>query len=65
MNTCYNLADVADCDEFVCSACGIDLVEWARKIVDIDESDTTYHEYAFKFCPNCGRKVVSKDDSRC
>lgn len=63
MSTCCNLADVADCDEFICSNCGIDLVEWSRKVVDEDENDTMYYEYEFKFCPNCGHKVVSRDDA--
>ena len=40
MNTCYNMASVADCDEWICSHCGIDLAEWVRVVVDEEEDDT-------------------------
>ena len=56
-NTCYNLAEVASCDEFICSNCGIDLVEWTKKVVDEENNDEMYFEYTFRFCPNCGYKV--------
>lgn len=56
--TCYNLAEVADCDQWVCSHCGINLAEWIRVIVDEEENDTMYYEYKFKFCPECGHKII-------
>ena len=62
MNTCYNMASVADCDEWICSHCGINLAEWVRVVVDEEENDTMYYEYTFKFCPECGHKVVSNCD---
>ena len=31
-----------------------------RAIYDEDAEDTTYHECEFKFCPECGRKVVEE-----
>lgn len=52
-DTCTN--DGKDCseyDQFVCSKCGIELLDWTRYIGD------ECYEYAFKFCPNCGRKIV-------
>ena len=60
--TCHNLAAVADCDQWICSHCGINLTEWAKVVFDEDTNDTTYHEYCFKFCPECGHKVVSRYD---
>lgn len=60
--TCHNLSAVADCDQWVCSHCGINLTEWTKVVVDEEENDTTYHEYCFKFCPECGHKVVSRYD---
>ena len=62
MNTCCNLSEVADCDKFICSNCGINLAEWVRVVVDEEENDTMYYEYTFKFCPECGNKVVSAFD---
>ena len=57
-NTCHNNnEDYADCDQFVCSRCGIELQDWHRVERDEDDGDITYHEYTFKYCPNCGRKV--------
>lgn len=49
-----NVADeYADCDQFICSECGIHLQDWVR-IDEEDYQDRIVHEYVFKFCPNCG-----------
>lgn len=45
--------DYADCDQFVCSECGIELQDWHR-VEREDDGDIIYHEYTFKYCPNCG-----------
>ena len=59
---CNNLnEDFADCDQFVCSECGIELQDWSSVERDIDDGDVTYHEYTFKFCPNCGRKIIDTE----
>lgn len=58
--TCYNLAEVADCDQWICSNCGINLTEWTKVVIDEDTNDTTYHEYDFKFCPECGHKIIER-----
>ena len=49
--------DYAECDQFVCSNCGIELQDWYRVERDEDDDDVTYHEYEFKFCPNCGARI--------
>ena len=55
---CHNVnPDYADCDQFVCSNCGIELQDWHRVERDEDDGDITYHEYEFKYCPNCGAKI--------
>ena len=46
----------ADCDQFVCSKCGIELQDWYRVEYD-EDGNVTYHEYVFNYCPNCGRKI--------
>ena len=46
-----------DCDQFVCSGCGVELQGWYRVERDEDGRDTIYHEYVFCFCPNCGGRV--------
>ena len=46
--------DYAECDQFVCSECGIELQDWHRVERDIDDGDISYHEYTFRYCPNCG-----------
>ena len=52
-----NVADeYADCDQFICSECGIHLQDWVR-IYEEDYQDRIVHEYVFKFCPNCGADV--------
>ena len=45
--------DYAECDQFVCSECGIELQDWHG--VEHDEGgDIRCYEYEFNFCPNCG-----------
>lgn len=52
---CTNVGeDYAECDQFVCSNCGIELRNWFLVERDDDDGDETYHEYTFNFCPNCG-----------
>ena len=46
----------ADCDEFVCSKCGIHLMEWVEVRID-EDYDETHCECEFKYCPNCGAKI--------
>lgn len=55
--------DYADCDQFVCSECGIELQDWHRVERDIDDGDISYHEYTFRYCPNCGAIIeADKED---
>ena len=54
---CHNIGtDYAECDQFVCSRCGIELQDWCRVERD-EDGEITYHEYEFRFCPNCGAKL--------
>lgn len=58
-STCKNENnDYAECDQFVCSNCGIELQDWHRVERDEDDGDISYHEYEFNFCPGCGCKVI-------
>ena len=50
--------DYAECDQFVCSNCGIDLQDWHRVERDEDDDDVTYHQYEFKYCPICGARIT-------
>nr|DAT40705.1 MAG TPA: MqsA [Caudoviricetes sp.] len=59
---CENVAEkYADCDEFVCSKCGIYLEEWVEVSIDEDYDDEIHSEYVFKYCPNCGAKIKAGD----
>lgn len=58
LKTCKNVAiEYDDCDQFVCSECGIELQDWRRVERDEDDGDITYHEYRLRYCPNCGAKI--------
>ena len=48
--------EYADCDQFICSNCGIELQDWVR--VEREDGEVTHYEYEFKYCPNCGRKII-------
>ena len=59
---CHNInPDYAECDQFVCSNCGIELQDWHRVERD-EDGDVTYHEYEFHFCPNCGADMRGEQD---
>ena len=50
--------DYADCDQFICSNCGIELQDWVRVERNLDDGEITHHEYTFRYCPNCGAKMT-------
>lgn len=52
-----NEGELAYCDDFLCSKCRIHLTDWFR--MDAKEDDR--YEYEFKFCPECGAKIVNHD----
>ena len=49
-----NLSD--DYDEFICEKCGL-IINSMIKII-IDEDERILQSFEYKFCPECGRKVV-------
>lgn len=59
-NAHNNNEDYAECDQFVCSNCGIELQDWHRVECDEDDGEVSYHEYTFKYCPNCGAKMENE-----
>lgn len=58
-DTCRHVGDINEADQFICSECGIHLEDWVKKVED-EDGDIHCQEYAFKFCPNCGRKMVDE-----
>lgn len=54
-----NVGKLHPVDEFHCEKCQIHLEDWIRHEVS-EDGDIMYWEYAFKYCPNCGRKVVEQ-----
>lgn len=60
MKTCKNESDNNPVDEFICSECGFITEDFSEKRIDEDDGDVTYHEFEFRYCPNCGAKVVEE-----
>ena len=55
--TCKNVGtDYAECDQFVCSECGIELQDW-HSVERCEDGEVIFHEYTFRYCPACGREV--------
>lgn len=62
-DTCNNIGeDYAEVDQFVCSKCGIEIQDWHRVERDMDDGEVSYHEYAFRYCPHCGRRIVEGNE---
>ena len=58
---CKNISDAHPCDEFICSECGLDCVDYAKVVYDEDSGDSFHMEFIFNFCPNCGKKIDMGD----
>lgn len=58
MKICKNASDNNPIDEFICSECGFMIEDFSEKRIDEDDGEVTYHEFEFRYCPNCGAKVV-------
>ena len=56
-----NLSEIAWCDSFICSKCGLHLEEWV-KVEITEEYGKERFEYEFEYCPGCGRKIVEGDE---
>ena len=60
-STCEHIGELNEVDQFVCSECGIHLEDWVEVWFDEDfgyPASEVHSEYAFRHCPNCGRKIV-------
>lgn len=58
-NETRNISEFNPVDGFKCEKCGIDLRDWSRIVFDEDDDYAEFvREYEFKFCPNCGKRVV-------
>lgn len=55
--TCENISELDGVDGFECSECGVILEDWNCSQIDEDDGDITYHDYMFRYCPNCGRRI--------
>lgn len=54
---CKNVGtDYAEVDQFVCSECGIELQDW-HSVERCEDGEVIFHEYTFRYCPHCGKKV--------
>lgn len=53
-----NLSAVSD--HFICEKCRVYLENWMKTVYEEDTEDTYCNEYEFKFCPECGRRVVEE-----
>jgi predicted RNA-binding Zn-ribbon protein involved in translation (DUF1610 family) len=58
-NETRNISEFHPVDGFKCEKCGIDLRDWSR--IEFDDSDEFVHEFEFKFCPNCGKKIIEEE----
>lgn len=55
--TCKNVGtDYAECDQFACSECGIELQDW-HSVERCEDGEIIFHEYTLRYCPHCGRKI--------
>lgn len=56
--TCTNGFDYDSTEEFICSHCGLTLIEYKEYVNGEDDGEGYYFDFKPKYCPNCGRKIV-------
>lgn len=56
--TCTNESEYDSTEEFICSYCGMTLVEYKNYIVGEDAEEECCFDFKPKYCPNCGRKII-------
>ncbi len=60
--TAHNISKFNPVDEFICDKCNLKLSDWLRFELDEETADVSYFEFSFKFCPECGRRIVDKNE---
>lgn len=60
-NETRNISELHPVDAFKCAKCGMDLRDWSRIVFDEDADDNFVYEYEFRFCPNCGKKIIEEE----
>lgn len=56
--TCTNGSNYDSTEEFICSHCGLTLIEYKEHVNGEDDGEGYYFDFKPKYCPNCGRKIV-------
>lgn len=56
--TCTNGSTYDSAEEFICSHCGLTLIEYKEYVNGEDDGEGYYFDFKPKYCPNCGRKIV-------
>lgn len=56
--TCTNGSNYDSTEEFICSHCGLTLIEYKEYVNGEDDGEGYYFDFKPKYCPNCGRKIV-------
>ena len=49
-------------EQFICKNCGIRIEDFSKIVLEEDNDgyvDKLYYEYRFKFCPECGAKIIN------
>ena len=57
VETTRNISGRNPIDKFVCEKCGFMVDGWTAFNYEDETDDRFDYEFAFKFCPDCGRKV--------
>ena len=64
-NVTHNISKFNHYDDFVCSSCGIILSDWVQSEYEYDENynvkQVKHPKCKFKYCPNCGKKMVNEE----
>ena len=55
--TTRNISGRNPIDKFVCEKCGFMVDGWTAFNFEDETDDRFDYEFAFKFCPSCGRRV--------
>lgn len=57
---CFNASGYR-ASEFICSECGVIILDCQRHEYDEESGDLSCYEFVYRYCPMCGKRIGDKE----